>query len=165
MTDLRPLGPDDRAAVADLLARAADYVLLETGQPPGDATLEDFFSDAPPGIDPATSLRLGAAAPDGRLAGIAELAFGWPAPHDAYIGLLLLDPAARGQGLGRTMVAALRQAAIARGATQMRAAVLDSNPRGLAFWQREGFTTETVIEGVARGQRTHRMHRLLRPLA
>ena len=34
------------------------------------------------------------------LDGVASLAFGWPEPADAYLGLMLLDPQARGQGLG-----------------------------------------------------------------
>ena len=33
---IRPLSADDRVALADLYARAADYVMLETGAPPGE---------------------------------------------------------------------------------------------------------------------------------
>ncbi len=163
MTPLRALTVADRAAVADLYARAADYVLLETGAPPDATTVEDFLSGAPPGGNPATSVRLGAEGPQGLL-GLAEMAFGYPAPRDAYIGLLLLDPAARGRGLGPQMLHRLTAIARDRGAERMLAAVLQDNPRGMAFWQRQGFVTETVVPDVAYGLRRHTVHRMARAL-
>jgi ribosomal protein S18 acetylase RimI-like enzyme len=163
VTALCALTASDRAAVADLYARAADYVLLETGAPPDDSTLDDFFSGAPPGIDPATSVRMGAEGPQG-LMGVAEMAFGYPGPRDAYIGLLLLDPAARGCGLGRLMLDRLTGIAMDRGADRMLIAVLQDNPRGMSFWQRQGFVTETVKPDVAYGLRRHTVHRMARAL-
>lgn len=160
---LRPLSADDRAALADFYARAADYVMLETGTPPGETTLDDFLTGAPPGIDPATSVRLGAEGPDGLL-GIAEMAFGYPHPRDAYIGLLLLDPGARGRGLGRAMVDRLTEIAVARGADRMLIAVLQDNPGGMAFWLAQGFQPEKVIPDVDYGARRHTLHRMTRPL-
>ncbi len=165
MTPLRPLAdPADRPAVAEFFARAADYVALETGLPPDEGTVEDFFTGAPPGGDPADGVRIGAMGPDGRLEGIAALAFGYPRVGDAYLGLLLLDPAARGQGLGRAMLGHLAALARGRGAQRMLVAVLEANPRGLAFWRREGFGPDAVFEAVERGARRHRLHRLARDL-
>ena len=96
----RPLHPaNDCAIVADRFARAADYGAIETGLSPDAATTDDFFTDAPPGIDPSVVDRLGLF--NGRrLDGIAELAFGYPDPADVFLGLMLLTPKARGQGLG-----------------------------------------------------------------
>lgn len=161
MTLLRPLTAADREAVADLFARASDYVVLETGAPPDASTLDDFFQGAPPGKDPAAGLRLGTGMP---LQGIADLAFGYPEPADAYVGLLLLDPAARGLGLGHAMVNELAARAQARGATRLLVAVLAQNPRGAAFWRREGFADERRFAGVPRGTRRHDLQRMARPL-
>lgn len=160
---IRPLSEDDRAALADLYARAADYVMLETGAPPCETTLDDFLTGAPPGIDPVTSVRLGAEGPGGLL-GIAEMAFGYPQPRDAYIGLLLLDPAARGRGLGRAMVDRLMGIAVARGADRMLIAVLQDNAGGMAFWRAQGFMPEKVIPDVDYGTRRHTVHRMTRAL-
>lgn len=92
---IRDLDPvTDRAAVAALFLAATDYIALETGLPVDGTQADDFFADAPPGIDPATSLRLGLFGPAG-LEGLAEVAFGYPAAGDAYIGLMLFATTAR----------------------------------------------------------------------
>ncbi len=98
MTVIRPLSPEtDRAAVRALYDRAADYIDLETGLVPDDALVEEFFTDAPPGGDPAAGLKLGLFSGP-RLDAIADLAFGWPEPDDAYLGLLLIAADRRGRG-------------------------------------------------------------------
>lgn len=57
---IRALDPvTDFALVGDLYLRAADYLLLESGRPPDDAVVEEFFTEAPPNVDPATSLHFG----------------------------------------------------------------------------------------------------------
>jgi GNAT superfamily N-acetyltransferase len=157
---IRPLDPvADRAAVLELHDRAADYVRLETGQDPTPERMDDYFQGAPPGIDPVTSSRLGLF-DTGRLAVIADLAFGWPEPTDAYIGLMLAVPEARGQGLGHALVAHVKATARARGATRLLLAVLDDNPRGRAFWEREGFRVVLTFPPSDMGGKTHVRHRM-----
>lgn len=153
----------DAVAAADLFARAADYIRLETGRPPTPATTADFFNKAPPGCAPASSLKFGQAT-GGRLISLADLAFGFPDSDDAYIGLLLLDPAWRGRGLGAALVAELARQARARGARRLLAGVLEANPAGRRFWEREGFRAVLTIEHRRYGDRFHRVHRMARPL-
>lgn len=162
---IRPLDrARDAAAVASLFARAADYVWLETGRSPGPETVADFFEDAPPIAPPRPPVHLGAWGPDGDLHGIASMAWGFPDPSDAYIGLLLLDPAQRGQGLGRRMVAHLAAEAAAAGAQRILAAVLAENPRAHAFWRREGFQDLWTAPPARLGDRTHVRIRMARPV-
>lgn len=154
----------DRAAVEALFARAADYVALERGPTPPAAAAEDLFEgDLPPGVERALSLHLGLEGAEG-LDGVASAVFGYPLAADAYLGLLLLAPEARGRGAGRTMVEAVAARARARGATRLLVAVLDANPRGRAFWEREGFRPEARFEGRAIGARVHGFARMARPL-
>jgi hypothetical protein len=40
----------DRAAVARQFADAADYVLLEDGRTPDEATTDNFFNERPPNV-------------------------------------------------------------------------------------------------------------------
>lgn len=119
-------------------------------------------TDAPPGIDPATSLHLGLFADT--LIGIAELSFGYPTAADAYIGLMILAPAARGQGAGAALLRYLEAIARARGATHLYLGVLAANPRGQAFWNREGFTVILADRPVTIGHKTQLAHRLGKPL-
>ncbi|SEM62362.1 Acetyltransferase (GNAT) family protein [Gemmobacter aquatilis] len=161
---IRSLDPQqDRAAVAALFRAAADYVALETGLPVDDSQADAFFTDAPPGIDPATSLRLGLF--DGAtLLGKVDVAFGYPGPQDAYIGLMIFAPAARGAGHGARLLRAVETAARARGATRLLIAALEANPKGRAFWQREGFLPEQVFPDRPYGTRHHTVHRMAKPL-
>lgn len=161
---IRALDPTtDAAHVLDLYCRAADYVLLESGRVPSSDLVEEFFTDAPPGMTAASSVKLGQF--DGeRLVGLSDMAFGYPEPDDAYIGLLMLARDARGQGLGRTFLRYLEEVARRRGAARIFLAVLDSNPRARSFWEREGFAHPKVFPPVAIGDRTHvriRLHKTL----
>lgn len=160
MTAIRALSPTrDRDLVADLYARAADYVLLEGGVPPTPGMADDFFADAPPGGDPAEGAKLGLFDGD-RLMGVADLAFGWPEPRDAYLGTMILAPEARGRGLGPVFLQAVEAEARARHAPRLLLAVLDENPRARAFWERQGFRVVKSYPPATIGQRSHIRHRM-----
>lgn len=166
---LRPLHPvRDHAQVMGLVLDAADYITLERGTPISQtvaaAVTGDFFASAPPGCDAGASLRVGLCGPSGRLLGLAELAFGYPARGDAYLGLIILAPDARGGGTGRAFVEQLEHAARARGAARMLLAVLDANVRGRVFWRRCGFQVQTSFRLVTLGTRTQFACRMVKPL-
>lgn len=162
---IRALDPArDAAAVRGLYDRAADYLELETGRPPDNSVAAAFFSDLPPNVYPSAAHKLGLFLDGGELAGIADLAFGFPEPDDAYIGLLLLDPARRGQGLGAVFLGHLVGLARRRGAPRLLLAVLDANPRGRAFWERHGFRVTLTAPPARLGDRTQVRHRMERPL-
>jgi GNAT superfamily N-acetyltransferase len=164
MTTIRPLNPvDDRADVANLMARAADYIDLETGLTPDEALVDEFFTDVGPGCDLSQSLKLGLFTGD-RLDAIADVCFGYPDPGDAYLGLMLLAADQRGRGLGRQFLAHIVHAAQARDAPRLLLAALEANPRGRAFWEREGFRAVLTTPPAQMGIRTHVRIRMERPL-
>jgi GNAT superfamily N-acetyltransferase len=159
---IRKLDPvTDLDAVQDLYTRAADYWVLADHRPPDRQKARDFFTDGPPDSDPAASHRLGLFQ-DNRLMGVAELSFGFPLPQDAYLGLMLFDPAARNQGLGPALLARIEALARAAASPRLYLAVLQANPRGRAFWQRHGFA-DTGKSGTD-PETGHILHRLVKPL-
>ncbi|SIN82856.1 GNAT family N-acetyltransferase [Vannielia litorea] len=161
---IRPLTPErDLAAITAFYAEAPDYFVMADGQPPGAAKARAFFTDGPPGCDPAAAHRLGLFL-DGRLSGLAELSFGFPQPGDAYLGLLLLGPWARGAGLGRIFLADIEARARAASSPALTLAVLEANPRGRAFWEREGFTATGHTGSYTAGDTTHHLTRMSKPL-
>lgn len=135
---IRRLSPADTDLVAQFYREAPDYWLLAEGALDPDRQAREFFTDAPPGCDPAQSHRPGLFLDD-RLSGVAELSYGFPDPGDAYLGLMILGPWAQGAGHGRRLLAHAEDLARGRGARRLCLAVLDANPRGRAFWLREGF--------------------------
>jgi GNAT superfamily N-acetyltransferase len=158
---IRELFPSETALVAQFYREAPDYWLLAEGRLDPEAQAQDFFTDAPPNCDPAQSDRLGLFVAQ-RLSGVAELSYGFPEPNDAYLGLMLIGPWAQGQGHGRTFLAHLEALARNRHAAKVYLAVLDANPRGRAFWEREGFgpagkRVQDKITG-------HWLERLVKPL-
>lgn len=163
--DLRSLDRRrDLKVVAAFCEEAADYLTLEAGVETGVEAADRFFDDRPPADLMLETLKLGLFDARGRLVALTDLCCGYPGVGDAFIGLLLLAPALRGQGVGRRVVTRLAAMASARGAVRLLIGVLDTNPRGLAFWQSLGFRQVLTRSGVVIGSRTHTIHRLERPL-
>jgi GNAT superfamily N-acetyltransferase len=131
---LRELTLADRPAVEALIDRCEDFYVLTTG---GPGSFDELWSALPPGRTPDDKRVYGTGEP---LSGIAEIVRDWPRPGTWIIGLLLLDPAARGRGLGPAVVAELDATAAAQGADRLRVGVVEANVRALKFWRREGFT-------------------------
>lgn len=82
----------------------------------------------------------------GRLVGMAATLARHPDPAaaatdpDPWIGLLLIDATAHREGYGRTVTALVEDRFRAAGRTGVRIAVLDNNPKAMAFWQAQGYT-------------------------
>jgi len=155
--------PQDRATVFTLLEACADYVWLEREETPLPCLVDEYFSDAPPGIDPADGHRPGLFDSD-RLLALAEMSFGFPAPDAAYLGLMIVHPVARGAGAGPRLLHHLEAVARSRGSRRMFLGALNANPRGRAFWQREGFVPTGLEYDVTLGQKTQLAHRFAKPL-
>ncbi|MFF4802596.1 GNAT family N-acetyltransferase [Streptomyces sp. NPDC001351] len=94
---------------------------------------------------------------EGRLVGIAITLAHHPdqADPDPWIGLLMVDADMHGRGYGRRLAALVEERFRTRGRDAVRLAVLDNNPKALAFWTTLGYE---LID--------HRLdHRLGRPCA
>lgn len=100
-----------------------------------------------------------AEAPNGALVGLLTAMLADPSPM--YRGLpfvfvtdLVTDRLWRGQGIATALLRAAREWAREIGAGEIRAGVLSTNPRGRAFWAREGardFNVTVVIPLDPRG--------------
>lgn len=150
----------DRSKVAIFFAGAADYVMLETGQPPNAATVDEFFAERPPTVKPEDALHFGAFEDD-HLLGIVGFLFGYPEPKDCYIGLMLMSPSVRGMGIGARVLHLVTSRARARGADRQLVAVINANAKGRAFWEREGFVLEKTFPS---SDGSHIRHRLMRDI-
>ncbi len=161
---LEPLDPvSDLGSVEAVYRCAADYLALESGLTPAEAA-RAFFEDRPP-ASAEVPLKFGVVGNDDGLVAIGDLAFGHPERGDAYLGLLLLAPQARGKGLGAAILYEVKRLARARGASRLLVGVLDANTRARAFWQQQGFTLERTSGPYSFGHRRHIVHRLRLSLA
>lgn len=124
--------------VFDLTHRAADYVTLEIGHAPTQDFVDSFFTAAPPGLT-ADDLLHFAIMEGPAMAGIVCIARGYEFPNDWWIGLVLLDPAFRGRGIGAAVVALIKQLATDEAVASLKLSVLEANPRAMHFWIQHGF--------------------------
>ena len=161
--ELRKLDPtQDAVRVGRLFLQSADFVRLTEGVEPGPPQVAQFFQGVPPGGDLAQSLKLGLF--DGpALLGIADLGYGYPEPDDAYIGLLLFAPEARGKGYGKALLALIEEEARAHGSDRIFAGVLEANAPARAFWLRECYLP-VMRRTLQVGARTHRIDRMVKTL-
>ena len=77
----------------------------------------------------------------GRLVGIAITLAHHPDPADPdpWIGLLMVDTSVQRRGYGRQLASLVEDRFRDAGRTAVRLAVLDNNPKGLAFWTALGY--------------------------
>ncbi|MEU6096596.1 GNAT family N-acetyltransferase [Streptomyces sp. NPDC047079] len=102
----------------------------------------------------------------GRLVGIAITLARHPDPADPdpWIGLLMVDAALERQGYGRRLASLVEDRLRAAGRTGVRLAVLDDNPRGLAFWTSLGYETVDHRRERQKGRPCTVLRKALRPL-
>ena len=121
--------PDDRPALRDFYSRARDYIILETGLPPSDETIDELFQNAPPGGDPADCIRMGLFDKHGVIQGVCEQSFGYPNPDSSYLGLLILSPDIRGLGYGPTLFEHMKITAVKKLQRIIRRGIRTEHPR------------------------------------
>lgn len=135
----------DHARILDLCQRASDYIQLETGREPDADYVSNTLMAAPPQLTPDDVFLIGIARPDGKLAGLVSYIRHFYERDEWYMGLLLLDPAERGQSLGTRAANQVFDHARRETGTLIRIAVLEANPRARKFWESLGFEPERFV--------------------
>ena len=111
----------DAGDIADLYARCADYFMLQDGELATLADAVELFGDVPEERSAADQTILGRRDGSGLIA-VAAILRDHPSDGVWYLGFMIVDPAARGQGIGRSLYASIEQWTVERGAREMRLA-------------------------------------------
>jgi len=119
---------------------SAFYELIE-GQPASEATAAEILGPLDPKYAPGTKHVWGVEKGD-KLIAVADLLQGYPSARDWCIGLLLVDPEHRQQGVGTRLCGAILHWMALHGASLVRLVVQQQNARARTFWERQGFTLE-----------------------
>lgn len=109
------------------------------GLPPGPAMAQELAHALPAGKGYEDKLLMGIFARPDHLIGLLDVIRDYPVQGEWWLGLLMLEPAQRGQGLGEKICRAFEQWAKDAGARYLRLVVSVQNRRGHQFWQRLGF--------------------------
>lgn len=136
---LRELDAGDEDELQALLESDPDYTVRVTGYPPGPSDALSLLMVRPESVDQSHKVVLGAY--DGSaLVAVVDLLRGYPTAECVFVGLLLVDGARQGSGVGAAAMAAVeRYAAQWPEARRFRLAVVDTNASVLGFWRRMGF--------------------------
>jgi GNAT superfamily N-acetyltransferase len=133
------LSSGDVAELQALHERCSDYFEMIEGSPTRPTSAKEDMEELPPGKEASDKLLFGIRSDEGRLVGALELVRDYPGPGRWYIGLLMLDPDARGAGLGLRIYEAARAWVLAQGGHEIALAVLQQNTAAEGFWRRRGF--------------------------
>jgi GNAT superfamily N-acetyltransferase len=132
---VRPIAPDDVAAVVGLVRELAEYE-----KAPHEARMtEEQLSAALFGDSPMLFGHVAEA--EGRVVGMALwfLNFStWRGTHGVYLEDLYVQPAHRGSGLGRELLRTLADLCVRRGYGRLEWSVLDWNEGAIQFYKAAG---------------------------
>jgi GNAT superfamily N-acetyltransferase len=109
--------------------------------PPSLASLQNDLDDLPDGYTHSDEIMF-RAYHDSRLVAYSEVLRGFEGPMEWIIGIVLVDPEHRCNGLGQRVLERIAADAAVWGATTLAVGVIVSRTRSLCFWNREGFTHE-----------------------
>ncbi|RKT21155.1 acetyltransferase (GNAT) family protein [Paraburkholderia sp. RAU2J] len=130
--------PNDVDRLQAVLEAAPGYSLAVEGKlPTPDAAIE-VLDALPPGKDHSDK-SVYEIALDAEPVGCLEMVRGYPETDIAFIGLLLFQEGSQGRGFGPQVLRRAEAIGISWQCRALRIAVIDTNPRALAFWEREGF--------------------------
>ncbi|WP_431824918.1 GNAT family N-acetyltransferase [Burkholderia sp. F1] len=141
MLTIRTITRDSAADSVDVLRifmEAPSYTRLVEGRPPSEADVDDFFNGLPVGKEATDKFTIGFYVDTG-MVGCADVIRSYPASDCAFIGLLLFSEAHQSRGFGKIALSLIEEMARGWNCSKTQLAVISTNPRAFAFWQREGF--------------------------
>ena len=141
---LERLGPADLGRLAELCVRCSDFFELIGGEPATEATAAEILGPLAEKVARGTKHVWGLEE-GGRLMAVTELLQDYPAAGEWYVGLFLIAPERRRQGLGARICAAIRDWIAGQGGTTLRLVVQPQNGDARRFWEREGFAIEREV--------------------
>ncbi len=147
--------PENMPELQALIERSVDYFLLVEGRAPGPDAAQALQTERPPGWDLKNNFLIGIWDQGQSLVGVLEGMRDYPEHGIFWIGLLLIDPALRGQGLGRRICKGFEEWSRSHEVGRIRLGVIEENARALQFWQRQGFEEISRSEPVHLGNKTH----------
>ncbi|WMJ81629.1 GNAT family N-acetyltransferase [Clostridium sp. MB40-C1] len=148
---IKHLSRENNNIVEKLCEKCSDYYILHDGILPSKEEIEEIFIALPPNKNYEDKFVLGIYKFDD-LIGIVDVIKDFPTVGEWMLGLMLIEPEARGNGLGKIVHQALIMWAKDLGAKSFRIGVIEDNYKGINFWSALGYTKikETNMDFVAK---------------
>lgn len=143
-THVVELGAADQSRLSELCRLCSDFFELIEGQPGGPATAAEILGPLPEHVTSGTKRVFGIER-GSELIAVVELLDGFPRRGEWYVGLLLVVPPLRREGLGTKIWVGLRDWIRSQGGAVVRLVVQKQNRRALTFWERQEFHVEQEV--------------------
>lgn len=136
---IESLTRDKLILIETLNRKCSDYYLLHDGVLPSKKEALEIFNSLPPGKNYEDKFTLGIYKFTNELVGITDIVKDFPDEGEWMLGLLLIEPKERGNGLGKLIHEALVQWAITLESKSFRIGVIEDNFKGKKFWSDLGY--------------------------
>ncbi|MEV0205181.1 GNAT family N-acetyltransferase [Streptomyces sp. NPDC050788] len=137
--EVRELRPEDEAGVARLFAACEDYFVAATGVPALPADVQSLYYTLPEGADPDQKRLLVLCRGAGDVVGLVDVVDRWPDVGTCSVGVFLVAPGVRRQGVGAGVARRLIEEAAGRGMRTVVATCPGGWEPGLGFLRSLGF--------------------------
>ncbi len=155
---------EDAELLQELCEQCADFSQLVEGTSPSPGGAHEIFRGLPRGKNARDKFVFGFYGPDNRLLAVIESIYGYPDGQTWWIGLMMVAPAYRGQGLGKVFYRAFEQWVAAQNIFRISLGVIEENTSGLEFWKAMGFEVIDKTEPRQFGNKVHAVHVMRRVL-
>ncbi|OAA90485.1 GNAT family N-acetyltransferase [Clostridium ljungdahlii] len=137
---IKLISVDNHKIVDELCEKCSDYYILHAGILPSKEEIDEIFNALPTNKNYEDKFVLGIYKFDNELVGIIDIVRDFPTVGEWMLGLMLIEPQERGNGLGKIIHEALVEWAINLGAKSFRIGVIEENTKGINFWSALGYT-------------------------
>lgn len=136
---IKALHVKDEEIVQHLCEKCLDYFEVVEGGLPGKEAGHAILNDLPPDKSYSDKHVFGCFNEGGTLIAIVDIVSDYPSKGEWIIGLLMIDIAERGKGLGKTLHEYAKDYALMYGANKLRIGVVEENRKAYSFWSSLGY--------------------------
>ncbi len=145
---------EDEEIVQDLCIQCNDYFLTSQGKPISGGEAKEIMKELPLNKDYIDKINIGVYNPSNEIVGFVDLIKDYPNIGNWIIGLLLISPIERRNGLGTIIHNEILNMIIKNNGEKISLGVLLENEGGLLFWKSIGYSitveSHTIINGLNR---------------
>ena len=143
---VKKLEIDDADILQQLYEKCADYNYLMEGQPPSPTAALDEFTAIPAGRSLNDKYMLGIFNPQDELIGLIEGMRHYPEENSWWIGLIMLAPAHRCQGILSALIEEFERWIATQRMDCIMGSVSKANEKVLRLWKQIGFKVVRNVE-------------------
>lgn len=137
--EIRRLSTDNEAEIQDLCERCSDFFELTEGRRPEKDAANNILFDLPSGKGLEDKFVFGVYNGNEVLVAIIDIIRDYKETGEWIIGLFMLDPRERGNGLGRKIHELIKKWISQENGSKLRIGVVEANRRGYKFWREMGY--------------------------